>query len=715
MKVTKALFGKSAFYSAAVLLLFSAVLAILVLPEMNSREIQTQDQLELEKFDSYCDLKDFVKEGFERSQTFQFGFLSYRVPGGGILAMTNMPTGPAKPAVLGSSSVEGKLEATSMTSDVSSNEHSTTNIQVEGVDEPDIVKNDGEYIYAVTGGKVVIVKVYPSENSRVTDNISVNGNLRNIFINGDRLVGLGWNEGRTFIKIYDISDKEDAVLRKDISIDGNYFDSRMIGNHVYVIANRHVRSENLNLPKIYLDNRTERISADEIRHFATPPVSSRFTVVLAINTQTPEEWSRKVYLTEGTQNLYVSLNNIYITGRKKINIDLREEVMNEVLIPSLPPDASMELLYNYNFSNSSVKWSKVRMSLNDYLDSLGEKEQLQFIRKIQDRYASLLEEVKKRMEKTIIHRISIENGNIEYGAQGEVPGTVLNQFSMGEYGGYFRIATTTGHIARTFEGATAKNHVYILDKDLEIVGRLEDLAPGERIYSARFMGEKGYLVTFRKVDPLFVLDLENPEHPQFLGKLKIPGYSDYLHPYDENHLIGIGKSTVAAEQGDFAWYQGVKIALFDVSDLGNPQQISKFVIGDRGTESLALRNHKAFLFTKSKNLLAFPVRIAKIDENEYSSGVPPNARGDFEWQGAYVFKVTSEGFELEGRISHIEENTNFSEFVHYPSNSSFVKRAHYIENVLYTFSPDKIKMNELKDLKEIGEIDLPNSLSSKIR
>ncbi|NIP67558.1 hypothetical protein GWM83_02345, partial [Candidatus Bathyarchaeota archaeon] len=114
------------------------------------------------------------------------------------------------------------------------------------------------------------------------------------------------------------------------------------------------------------------------------------------------------------------------------------------------------------------------------------------------------------------------------------------------------------------------------------MGRLEDLAPGEKIYSARFMGDRGYLVTFRKVDPLFVLDLSQPTNPKVLGKLKIPGYSDYLHPYDENHIIGVGKETVAAEQGDFAWYQGVKISLFDVTDVEDPREIDKYEIGDRG-------------------------------------------------------------------------------------------------------------------------------------
>ena len=148
---------------------------------------------------------------------------------------------------------------------------------------------------------------------------------------------------------------------------------------------------------------------------------------------------------------------------------------------------------------------------------------------------------------------------------------MLNQFSMDEWNGCFRIATTRGHVSR--EGSSSTNNVYVLDSDLNVTGKLEGLAPGETIYSARFIGKRAYLVTFKKVDPFFVLDLSVPSDPKVLGALKIPGFSDYLHPYDENHVIGVGKNTVEADpgEGNFAWYQGMKVALFDVTDVANPQ------------------------------------------------------------------------------------------------------------------------------------------------
>jgi inhibitor of cysteine peptidase len=199
-----------------------------------------------------------------------------------------------------------------------------------------------------------------------------------------------------------------------------------------------------------------------------------------------------------------------------------------------------------------------------------------------------------------------------------------------------------------------------------------------------------------------VIDLTEPTHPYVLGELHIPGYSDYLHPYDENHLIGVGKQTVEAEQGYFAWYQGIKISLFDVTNVTDPKQISNYTIGDRGSDSPVLSDHKAFLFDKSTNLLVIPVTVAKINESEYDDGVPPYAYGTQVWQGAYVFRLSlEEGFVFRGGITHLVSDTSVQ------NSSYWIKRSLYIENVLYTVSDKKIEMNSLADLTLLKEIELP--------
>jgi hypothetical protein len=251
------------------------------------------------------------------------------------------------------------------------------------------------------------------------------------------------------------------------------------------------------------------------------------------------------------------------------------------------------------------------------------------------------------------------------------------------------------------------NNIYVFDSDMNLVGSLEDLAPGERIHSARFVGDLCYLVTFKKVDPLFVIDLASPERPKVLGKLKIPGYSDYLHPFGEGFLIGVGKETVEAEEGDFAWYQGLKISLFDVRQLDDPREISKLVIGDRGTDSPVLYDHKAFLLDIKRGLLVLPVLVAEIDPSDYPDGVPRNAYGEFTWQGVYVLNVSEKGgIEVRGRITHMDGNDDLLKSGIYFYSERSVKRALYIGGVLYTISEDRIKANDLSTLEELNVLSL---------
>ena len=312
-------------------------------------------------------------------------------------------------------------------------------------------------------------------------------------------------------------------------------------------------------------------------------------------------------------------------------------------------------------------------------------------------------------EKTIIQKISIDEDNVKYVASGEVKGHILNQFSMDEFDENFRIATS-GSLWESGE-SISKNNVYILDENLNIIGKLEDLAPGEKIYSVRFIGERAYMVTFKKVDPLFVIDLSNPQSPSILGKLKIPGYSDYLHPYDENHIIGIGKEAADASSEDvnsrnldFAWYQGMKIAIFDVSDVENPVELHKIVIGDRGTDSEALHEHKAFLFNREKELLVLPITLAEYKEPP----TEPWQYGEFTFQGAYVYKINlDEGFKFKGRITHVTEQDELKRGYYYDWYTQ-IKRSLYIGDILYTVSNKIIKANDLDDLTEINKVELPH-------
>ena len=597
---------------------------------------------QINRFASYAQLQDFVRTNAESKQ-FYWGVSRGEL---------SLFSGDVAGGIPVPSAVE---EADSAT------DYSATNIQVAGVDEADIVKTDGEYIYLASGNKTIIVKAYPPEQAEVLSEIELQGTVIGIFMNGDRLIvfgeetpyyaypGVRWDSAEKFyvpyvspkiiVKVYDISDRENPQLQRELSADGQYVSSRMIGDYAYVVINEPVyeQDDEPTLPKLYSGDEEWGIPATDIYYSSN--VSDyyyMYTTIVAINIQnTDQNPTYATMLLGASSNLYVSTDNIYLTF---------------------------------------PVWG------GDVDDS----------------------------PKTTIHRIHIDGSAMNYTATGEVPGTMLNQFSMDEYDGHFRVATTT-------YGETTgdnRNNVYILNMALNITGSLTGLAPGERIYSARFMGERGYLVTFKQVDPLFVIDLSDPQNPRELGYLKVTGYSDYLHPYDETHLIGIGKETTDA--GEFAWYQGVKISLFDVSDVSQPVEISKLEIGDRGSDSPVLWDHKAFLFDKSRNLMVMPIWEAKVDVTKYSEEELAWAYGEPVYQGAYVFRVSLDGgIEEEGRITHIENIAEPEKEYYYYYSPFSVERSLYISgdagDVLYTISQAKIKMNGLENLAYINEVELPYS------
>ena len=619
------------------------------------------------------------------------------------------------------------LDVQSTKSTAGSDDYSTTNIQVTGVDEADIIKNDGKYIYALTYNKAFIIDAFPPEGMKVISEIKFNESesASQMFVNGDTLIlftntymygggcsgdvciaqsdvaiasdavsskvaessmiapeyyGSSW----TNIYLYDISDRENIKLEKVIEIDGNYVNSRMIENYVYLISNKNINVNNP-VPPIYrLNGQEVKTSVADIYYWGYPDSNYMFTSVSAINVN-DRALDSKTFLTGYSSSLYVSEKNIYLTSTKSVDYAIySEKYFNEVALPLLPGDASLSKIINSD-DDVYTRMSRVQEFIYSHSLTLTGKEKELFDQQFQKLQETFETKISKETERTVVHKISMDKNVINFEETGEVPGTVLNQFSMDEHNGNFRIATTTGNWRDT-----SLNHLYILDEDLDIVGSVEDLAKGERIYSTRFMGDKVYMVTFRQVDPLYVIDASNPENPKVLGYLKVTGYSSYLHPYDEAHIIGIGME--ATEDGRV---QGLKIALFDVSDFENPKEASKYDLSNKVpgkysySHSDALYDHKAFLFSKEKGILVIPVSISSYSEdystNEY-------------WQGAYVFNINSEAIEYKGRISHYESEN----YLYY------VRRSLYIGNSLYTFSDLKIKANDLSDLREISSVLLQN-------
>jgi uncharacterized secreted protein with C-terminal beta-propeller domain len=569
-------------------------------------------------------------------------------------------------------------------SETSSPEYSETNVQVEGVDESDIVKTDGEYIYSVVidsrsydasgQDKVIITKAYPKEDSKKVSEIVFTEEEypHELYVKDDRLTiigeryensrktlfetGYGYPNNYVFAKIYNTSDKEKPELERTVEYEGSYSTSRMIDNNIHLVVTS---------SSYYYGVDENEDSGEDIIPLFRDFNSSEEDVqpepacdCLAVKAVNPEFFSSMLSI---------------------VSFDVSNENQN----------VSKEVIAGYS-ENVYASKEAIYIASTNYNDGdwIG--------------YGS-------ENEETQIFKFELDGAKANYTSSGKVDGTVLNQFSMDEHNGYFRVATTEGHVSREGD-STSKNNVFVLDSELKTVGSVKDLAKGERIYSARFMGDKAYLVTFKKVDPFFTLDMADPKNPKVLGALKIPGYSDYLHPYDENHIIGIGKNTTEedTEDGDFAWYQGIKIAIFDVTDFANPKELHKVIIGDRGTDSYALDDHKAFLFDKDKNLLVIPVLLAELsDEQREDKNTEANTQGEYTFQGAFVYNISlDKGLELKGKITHMDNQEKLDDNYGYYDEAETVKRALYIDDLLYTISNYRIKANNLETLEEEINIKL---------
>ncbi|MDF2938100.1 MAG: hypothetical protein K0Q90_3473, partial [Paenibacillaceae bacterium] len=436
-------------------------------------------------------------------------------------------------ADVAASSVEKRAEGGSS----GNPDYSATNVQVEGVDEGDVVKTDGQFLYQVNGKRIIIARAVPGDQLALESVITLDDAAfgpQEIYVDGDRLTVIGTSRRQTDVQrseassavdsmpavepmakrliapgttstvktlVYDISDRKAPKLMREVETEGSYVSSRRIGDVVYVIANRYlnryaVMQETPGAPAApsYRDSAARtgqwtEVQYGDIRYFPES-LYSAYLVVAGINTassETPVDVS--VYL-GSADNVFASADHLYAALP-------RRQVSQEQVKPMVKEEAE-----------AATKLVKINVE-----------------------------------ETTEVYKFLLDDGKVRFSAKGSVPGTVLNQFSMDEHNGYFRIATTKGK-EWSRAGEMLTNNVYVLNEEMGAAGQIEGIAPGESIYSVRFMGNRGYMVTFQKVDPLFVLDLSNPAAPSILGQLKIPGYSDYLHPYDENHLIGFGKDAV---------------------------------------------------------------------------------------------------------------------------------------------------------------------------
>jgi uncharacterized secreted protein with C-terminal beta-propeller domain len=601
-------------------------------------------------------------------------------------------------------------------------DYSTTNVQVQNVDEPDYLKNDSKYVYIVSRNTLSIIDAYPAESAKLVLKIALDIDsqyIQNMFLNDDRLVIFynGQSDDEiipqydfvprrsyspvTHALIVDVSDKEHPTILKDYSIDGHFMDARMIGDYAYFVTNSNVDYQYPRLPIIMEDS--IRIMTPDAFYFDNVEQFSNFNTLTAIDIF-GDKINSESFLMGYTGTFYVSEDNFYLTYQQNMPFGFYENSSRDrffdVVVPLLPNDIQEQIkaIQNDSSINSSAQWIKISELMQESYNQMDKNDKEELFEKIREALNEYDAKIQEDTRKTIIHKISIDEDKIEYVAKGSVPGRLLNQFSMDENRDRFRVATTTEYYIQ-HQGTVRANAVYVLDEQLNIVGELDEIAPDESIFSARFMDDRLYLVTFQQIDPFFVIDLST-DTPKILGELKIPGFSNYLHPYDEEHIIGIGRDTKEVDNGRVQQL-GIKIALFNVADVKNPKVADDIIVGDSSTHSEALYEHKSFFFDKKSGILSIPIS----GDAESLSGISSSKKfaPDYNrWSGFYVFDLnSSDGFDLKGTVTHSAEDSRY-----YGMSNA---RSFYIDEVLYTASEGYLKMNFLNNLEEINSIKFENT------
>ncbi len=428
--------------------------------------------------------------------------------------------------------------AVPQTNETASN-HSKTNVQVEGVDEGDIVKTDGTYIYVLSqnhGIRIInadtmkVVRVIPLED--------YNESVQEMYLDGDQLqiiaVGTKTNleshsssvyqiesVDTTTVYTYDVSNPPKAVLSGQVSQSGYYQSSRKSGDYLYLFTNYYPSiPDNYKLYEEYVPSAGGTLLGKNDLFIPEICTSSNYLVMTSVNVRQPDKIVDSKSVLSGAENFYVSSQHIFIANSEWRN------------------DGQITQLMSFAY----------------------------------------------------------KNGKITAEAAGSVKGYINNSFSLDEYQNHLRVVTTCWDESSSMDLSS----LFVLNEDLEIVGKIGDLAPDESIQSARFLGDTGYFVTYRQTDPLFSVDLSDPANPKILGELKITGFSEYLHFYDENLLLGIGWET-DPDSGDTL---GLKMSMFDISDPSNVKEKDKLII--EGVYSCpAMENYKAVMIDTKKNLFGF--------------------------------------------------------------------------------------------------------------
>ena len=568
-----------------------------------------------------------------------------------------------------------------------SNSHSQTNTQEAGVDEADIVETDGRYIYTFSHGKLVIADLADPHNPMLVSFTEFDDRYAEMYLQGDRmtLINRGGYNSPAVVTVLDVSDRTNPTIIERTEIDGTIIDSRAVGDRVYVTTG------GLKLPEV----ESHAVADDDVPEGHEVHVNETLDEYVARVRESLIEFALPSYRTFDADGELLASGLLTDPAQIHKPIDEVDNRLVSLVTFDVADDVAGPLASTGIFTTSAAE---IYMSGDSF-----------YVMRNHDG------------ETTIFKFEIAENGTATLVATGKVGGTLLNQFAVDEHDGHLRIATTQT-VRETYIDAWGRervrqqrrfNNLFVLEQtgtQLEIVGSVENLAPTETIKSVRFLDDRAYVVTFRVVDPLFAVDLSDPTNPTVEGSLKIPGFSDYLHPVGEDYVIGIGRDAneITGRLGP------VQITLFYVGDLSNPSVVDQVTMeGVRWSSSEAWNEHHAVAYFAEDQVLTIPVSwtepINSDDDNTLiggSVGQSVTAIGaigtSFDlrtfqpyWGGhqqrsaiwAFEIKVDQQGggsIEVAGSVEHEGE----------------ARRSVRLGDSLVTISQDYIKVHELDDLEE---------------
>ncbi len=561
---------------------------------------------------------------------------------------------------------------------------SETTVQIAGVDEPDIVKTDGKNIfysrnnwfggiepmpmvrmggtqmmdkmiapYPVNPGTTDVINAFPPIDLKVSGKIKETGDLL-LDKSSNTLVVLSYPK----IVAYNVVNQTSPKKLWDLEIPQNssIVSARLNDGKIYLVTETWIDSNNpCEVTPMHTEGDFFVPCAEIYVPIKIEPVSHTYNII-AVDPAKGEVEKKLSFASDGgATTVMMSKNNVYLATRAYAEpTEVMLDVISIVASKDLSQTAkdSINKIKGYEISLSG-KLNEVTLIIQNEFNKLDPNARLKAESNFNNDVTIEMTKRQRDLETTRIARIALDTLSIQ--ATGAVPGSLLNQFSLDEYNSDLRVSTTVGgnNWFSWGRGGESVNDVYVLGADLKKKGEVLDLGKGERIFSTRFMGDQGYVVTFKQVDPFYVLDLANPSAPKLSGELKIPGYSSYLEKISDDLVLGVGREN-----------NNVKVSLFDVSNASAPKEVAKYLLKDEWSE--VENNHHAFM----------------LDADNKTFFIPGG-------QGGYLFSYADNGLKLASTVSQ-----------------SGVTRAIYIDDYYYVIGNDAIKVLDLNTWKEVGKLGL---------